>query len=230
MNEPASAPNLDTFKPDRTGFPMIKVDSLNAYVHFWPLTKLQFEIFICSRPDNRFSEEVYNELITLNPRISPNDVNDRNFWRAFITGLRPTEAELIAQWYGDDYEVPTLEEWHEAFIEFEKLLPIPTTLIEQHTSTNARIRLLTKKLLQAGDRATRATASKPQLVDQMLMRGGVVEWVRYDHDPSWAGKGRSHQGLYSMLSEPRRPAPDSLLRDPKGDRSFYYGTRLIRRL
>jgi len=36
-----------TFEFDKTGFPMVRVDEVNAYVHWLPVTKIQFETFYC---------------------------------------------------------------------------------------------------------------------------------------------------------------------------------------
>src|SRR4051794_29027663 len=117
--------NLKFRLDDRTGFPMLHLPELNGYLHWLPVTKIQFEYFICDEPDDHFGEQWYAEIRRQNPRVSPNDVRAENYWHAFLTGITPQEARRFARWSGADYALPTLDEWCTAWQTLKRYGAVP---------------------------------------------------------------------------------------------------------
>src|SRR5262245_13463491 len=96
------------FVNDRSGAPMIRVASIGAYVHWLPVTKLQFEYFLCDQPGNRFDQKWYDDVLKVHKqnepsgtgpaRVSPAMVRRDNYYRALLTGIRPTEIAPFISW------------------------------------------------------------------------------------------------------------------------------------
>lgn len=119
--EAAEAPRLkrepDAYKwrIDASGYPLIFVEPLEAYIQLFPVTKPQFERFIASDAQRDLDDEWYEELLTLNPRASytSSDIPERE--RLFMTGITPEEAAAFAHWLGRDYQMLTAQEWHTCY-------------------------------------------------------------------------------------------------------------------
>jgi len=94
---------------DRTGFPYIELKDPALAVSLLPLTKLQFEYYLADLTPQ--GDNWYEELLTLNPRVSPQRFTPEQRERLFLTGLLPAEAEAYAAWLGDGYRLPTVAEW-----------------------------------------------------------------------------------------------------------------------
>jgi hypothetical protein len=103
------------FEYDRAGFPMLWLEDLGAFVHWLPVTKIQCEHFLCDVTDSSFDAAWYDQLLALNPRVSPKEIDERNYWRAIVTGVQPAEAERFARWCGEGYSLPTLSEWCDVY-------------------------------------------------------------------------------------------------------------------
>ena len=56
---------------DPTGYPMVYVPPLGAFVHLFPVAKPQFEAFLAAAPSPARRDRWYGELLALNPRLSP---------------------------------------------------------------------------------------------------------------------------------------------------------------
>ncbi|MDW8300071.1 MAG: hypothetical protein RML95_12130 [Anaerolineae bacterium] len=216
---------------DRAGFPMLWLEPLGFYIHWLPITKIQFEYFLCSAPDARFDEAWYDEILELNPRLSPSQLRRDNYWRAFLTGIKPSEVQHFAQWCGENYEIPTLEDWFEAYKYLKSQAPASDSEMQQLLSElrNERARMILKKLETETQHAFRESQIQRTLADQMLMRLGAMEWV---HTPNrrtnWGGMGQPHPLFFSMIFTPDNGNP-SLPNNPNEDRLYYYGFRLIKR-
>ena len=100
---------------DRTGFPMIWVEAIGAFMHWLPVTKVQFEEFICDDIDGPFDAEQYDTLLGLNPRVGIDGITPDNYWHALLNGILPAEAERFTAWCGEGYTLPTETQWLEAY-------------------------------------------------------------------------------------------------------------------
>ena len=70
------APQLPlTFEIDPTGFPLVWVEAIGAWMHWLPVSKLQFERFLRQAPDYPFQPAWYDHLLALNP-LSVNPMDD----------------------------------------------------------------------------------------------------------------------------------------------------------
>ncbi len=215
-----------TFILDRAGFPMLWVEAIRAYIHWYPLTKIQAEYFLCSTTDSQFDEEWYDNLLYLNPRVTPTEISDNNYWNAFLTGILPHEAQQLAQWA--QCSIPTLDEWLTAY----------RTLKQQPELNDAFAGMgdlseRTRTLLERVDAASRKVAAHEGLTrthaDQLLMRLGVMEWIDCPNSRvRWGGMGKPAKRFRGGLFSPDHGQPHELL-DPETDRASYYGLRLIRR-
>lgn len=215
---------MDPIILDKTGFPMMWVDNLDAYVHCLPVTKIQFEYFLCDAPSSDFTEEWYDTVLTLNPRVSPRSVNRSNYWRLFLTGIKPSEIETYAEWCGEEYELLNASDWKSLFQGFIQK-PVKPDLYTGLTLGNRQATLL-KKLSTAiqdlcHDQVTQA--------DQLLYRYGVMEWVRCSNfGQEWGGLGQTVAGFQSSMRTADMDSPE-VPRNPHGNRMHYYGFRLLKR-
>jgi hypothetical protein len=215
---------MTKFAYDKTGFPMIYVDEVEGYVHWQPVTKVQFETFICDAPVSKFDEAWYDDILKLNKRISSRQVNGSNFWQLFITGIKPEEVEDFAAWCGEDYQIPTSEEWKKIYNRFSKTPANPDIL--KDFKLGRRSQAILAKLEEIN--CTRIPSSERKMSDQMVMRFGVMEWVRLiDYRQDWGGMGQPIGGLQPTIQPPEK-GPE-LLRNPSTSRYHYYGFRLIKK-
>jgi hypothetical protein len=169
---------------------MVWCEEICAYVHWLPVTKVQFEYFLCDAPDAHFDASWYESVLALNPRVTPTDVATHNYWRALMTGLRPSEAQRFASWSGDGYRLPTEAEWAMLYraVRGQPTLSIATLGLPKDRGHRA------SALLERIDVASRAMADErrdsPRVANQMLLRFGAMEWVRVGSPPSsWGLKG-----------------------------------------
>lgn len=215
---------------DRAGFPMTWIEPLGAYLHWLPVTKVQFEYFLCDRPSARFDQDWYDALLRLNRRISPRQIDGSNYWHALLTGITPPEAQAFAQWCGDDghghYRLPTAEEWFKAYSALRTEPPLDLAAIEA-LELSPRARLIVQKL-DAAVASVRGEGGGRTMADQMLMRHGVMEWVE-------CKEGRSPFGAYGR---PNKQLEGRLINLEAGQMSIpndleqrlvAYGFRLLRR-
>lgn len=188
---------------DRTGFPMIRLDEFECYVNLYPITKIQFEYFLCDRVASRgFNEAWYLERLAANQRCSPLQVTNENFEQAFMTGLLPeTETNAFGKWlFGKEFlaRIPDVHEWHAIYTNCASELPIPNSDFDEVDGINPRALDLIKTLdaRSSGGFANKSPfINRPQttneinrmLTHQMLLEGGMSEWVKEGNN--WGAKG-----------------------------------------
>jgi len=215
---------------DQAGFPLLWVDEITSYMYFFPVTKIQFETFICQVPDQQFGHNWYSEITHLNKRISPHLLTKDNYWQLFITGIKPDEVQRYQNWCNEDgheYYVSTPNQWKDLYQILKNKEPINLeTLVLQadrrfYTSATQLEEIITSFCEYSNRPYT--------LADQMLMSFGVMEWAIIDlTKPRWGGMGEPHPRFFRILNS----ADQGIAIEPKSplvDRLPSYGFRLFMR-
>jgi len=226
---------------DPTGFPMVEVPDTNFAMSWLPVTKIQFEHFLCDT--NLFNDSWYQDILeNYTPRVSPNAIRLGDYWNLFMTGILPSEAVRFGNWMGRDYHLPTVQEWNKAIL---ALAGYPAHPDHVDAALNAKDenakRTINERALLICRNLDEITASEVnqlvstegrRLCDQMLMRLGVVEYVYEDNQwNSFAGWGQPNRKFFGGTSNPIRDAkPIQLVNRTEGMRMNHFGFRLIRRL
>ncbi|MCA9904513.1 MAG: hypothetical protein KC547_11700 [Anaerolineae bacterium] len=201
---------------DPTGYPMIYVPPLNAFMHLFPVAKSQFEAFLAATPSPDRGDAWYTELLTINPRLSPWSASLVNYEQLLVTGLLPEETEAFAAFLGHDFRIPDVESWRAAYDWLaQQEMSVLTAGLEYAMAPTAR--RMWHGLL--------ATIHPGSLLELSLMQGGVVEWTTLP------------DGRFVALGKPR-DIFDPSFRDPLYDRpweptvpirrSKRFGVRLMR--
>jgi hypothetical protein len=199
---------------DKTGFPLLRIPQPQVDVQLLPVTKVQFERFLAE--PNQFGDVWYEEVLSLNPRVSYRRFTAEHRERLFLTGILPEEALAFARWLGSGFDLPTVEEWGAIYTELEKAWTLPSSLADFLAQRGTHpaamiIQRLTKEL-------------QPQsLLDLSLMPGGVVEWVRQGN--SWVGLGAPRPKFH-----PNVWSPLEVRSTRSGERLKFLGFRLVRRI
>lgn len=215
---------------DKTGFPMIWIQEVKKYLHLIPVTKIQFEIFMCDTPHPKFDGEWYiGKILNLNPRVSPNAIEGNNYWGVFMTGIKPDEIVSFIRWCdtdGNKYVIPDVDLWNEIFNIVKKKPPIDN--LESIRGLSDRSRVIMGRLDKVNRQKAESINRKYTLADQMIMRYGVMEWVtNLSQVQEWAGLGEPHPEFHPVLKSVDDGVPE-LPKDPYTDRLDYYGFRLLR--
>lgn len=161
---------------DPLGFPMIKLDKKGFFIHLLPVTRCQFERFISRTEKQGYGDSWYEVIESLNHRVSPAKINPDNYEGTFISGVTPAEALDFISLLGKNYDLPTVEEWREAYLFLRK---------ETGSVTDFPVSL-------PGGPAVKILGSVAKFpgsfFDKTFMNNCLVEWVR---------KGKSFAGLGS---------------------------------
>jgi hypothetical protein len=177
-----------------------------------PVTKWQFEQFIAKT--RKFNRSQYKAMLALNPGLPPEELTMDARERLFLTGILPEEVQAFARWLGEDFDIPTAEEWR-AVNRALRLTPMPThnllsELVEEPAAT------IVAKL---------STLLQPySIFDLALMDNGLVEWVRLGQD--WVGLGAPRPEFHPNLWDPFDHEVKTIQPD---ERLPYFGFRLVRR-
>ncbi|MCS7305551.1 MAG: hypothetical protein NZ602_10650 [Thermoguttaceae bacterium] len=173
--------------------------------------------------ENHFDDAWYEEILAVNPRLGlaelPRDRQTEHWPRLFFTGIIPEEAEQIARWFGQDWRLPTIQEWRmlwQTLSKYQFINKHITMLSSQLSSLEPLIHFLGQH-------------RRPRTWRQfMLLEGGVLEWV--------VENPRAHQKRYAGLGQPAheiKPNVWNPLKDliqpinPK-ERLGFFGVRLIK--
>jgi hypothetical protein len=182
----------DRWQVDRTGFPLVRVDPLHAYLHLFPIAKVQFEQFLSSGTSSSWGDEQYSELLGLNPRISYQALDQTKYEQLFVTGIRPEESKEFSSWLGDDYSLPEDRDWLACY---DWLAKHPITDIPAGISDEAIAiwEIITE------------LRTPTNLLDLSLMAEGVKEWVRIaDKSDKHGGLGRPTARFSTLYRNPRQ--------------------------
>jgi hypothetical protein len=198
----------DLLHVDRTGFPMLWMPRIAAFVHALPVTKVQLELFLSDARDAHLDKDWYFGLHEANQRVTARDVNSTNYWRAFATGLTPNQAERYATWCGPDYRLPTEQEWFTAFGELQTFEPALLYELRESLELRQRARDLVRYLGWALDEVA-SSMDRPATGEVLTaMRYGVLEWV--------TSEGR-RSGRFTALGEPNPTFFGNLLSPERGE-------------
>ncbi len=203
------------WKVDRAGYPLVYIPPLEAYIHLFPVAKPQYEQFLADARPKGCGDNWYLDLLKLNPRLSPAADSLVDYERLIITGVLPDDVRAYVHWQGPEYDLPTPNQWREAFqwMEAQDASVQPANL-----PLDAVAYRLWNGLLDELQPKT--------LLDLSLMRNGVVEWVS-GPGGAWLGMGQPRESFFpnfhdALYDKPFEPT--SLTR-----RSRLFGFRLMRR-
>ncbi len=183
---------------DASGYPLIFIKPLDAYVHLFPVTKPQFEKFISSGRKPGFGDEWYTEVLELNPRVSYRTMDISSPDGLFMTGVTINEASDFCLWLGRGYGLLTADDW---------------TICSNWFATQAAFSLsddLRKRL--SPDAAalwdlveTQWLHRESTLQDLSLMTNGILEWV-VERPGRYCGVGQPASSKFQRRAgDPVRP-------------------------
>lgn len=218
------------FEYDRAGFLMVWIDEIQAYVHWLPISKIEYEIFMCDPTNNKFDDRWYKDILDLNERVAVKKATTNNYWNLFLTGIRPDEISDFTNWLSAEgernYSLPTFDEWmaiynatkdHEAL---EDLAPYVNSMPERIKGLHVRVNEILRPLFQKAQR-------RFTLADQMLLREGTMEWVEVK-EQQWGGLGKPAGQFQPSMRHPDSGIAE-MPRSPEKNRFHYYGFRLTRK-
>jgi hypothetical protein len=211
---------------DPVGFPMIWIEEIGAFMHWLPVTKIQFEKFIAASSGGFFDDAWYRRLLDLNPRVAVTGIDPQNYCNAFLTGVLPEEARQFAAWCGGEYSLPTFADWQKAYAALASMPIAPGEMPDLLEEAGDLVRAVVTRIASASEAAARPGRERMR-ADQMLMRLGVLEWVeKTGGSAPWAGMGEPSPYFRTLWSIEKGPTTPS---DACSSRSSVFGFRLIRR-
>lgn len=200
---------------DRTGFPLVQPDRSGLALSLLPVTKVQFERFLAE--PNEFGDAWYEQILSVNPRVSWQRFEGEQREQLFLTGILPAEALAFARWLGEGFDLPTVDEWRK-LAQLLSLTPLPAGVQEtlrscpMHRAAHAILQGLLRQL-------------EPESWGELaLLRGGLIEWVRVGQ--GFAGLGAPRPQFYPNTFNPLHDDPVRPLRE---QRLPYFGFRLVYR-
>lgn len=197
---------------DKTHFPLIAVEAAGIETHLLPISKIQFEQFLADFGPGESA--AYQEMLALNPAVTPAQFTLEERERLFVTGILPDEALAFARWLGEGFDLPTVKEWRAIHTALRRTsVPIHDELAACLDDCPAKTML---------DKLERLHPNS--MLEVSLMRHGLVEWVR--NGKSFVGLGVPRPEFQGNLWDPmvNEVAPINLT-----DRVPYFGFRLVRR-
>ncbi len=215
---------------DKTGFPMVKVIPGNFWIHVWPVTKIQFEAFICDKPNSEMDSSWYKQILSNNPRITPTRISSKNYWQLFIAGVHPDKVQMFSEWNGKGFAIPTASEWHAAYKYFSEQETTPDKFFlnakDSNQNNDPLVNIINNKLNEVLSEFSKKNGHN--LADQLFMRRGMVEWVKLiGESGEWGGMGEpnplSNWSTTAIVSQGRPEIVRNL-------NVKHYGFRLIKKL
>jgi hypothetical protein len=227
--------SLSCLELDPLGFPMVWVPELSAHVHWLPLTRIQFELFLARGGAEDLDVRWYTELCERQRRLPAREITADNFWRCLLTGVLPQEAKAVAEWLGPGFRLPRSSEWLELLRAADR--PSPSVNWSELAPTLSPRCLALLQAFAALPLKGRSSERPPQypdgrlpltLADRMLLRGGLLEWVDTGSpEQPWGGMGEVHASLHRHISR-LQDGEVRIPRRPTEERIDHFGFRLIR--
>ncbi len=196
------------WRVDPSGYPLVFVEPLGAYVQLFPVSKPQFEKFLASGSQRVFGDEWYEEILTLNPRASYRSPDVPAREHLFMTGITPDEALAFGRWMGRDYALLTAEEWGACYEWFGgQAAPSAPPDICSRLSGDALA------LWETIEGQWLEPRRSPNLRELSLMTQGVLEWV-VERPGRYCGLGEpAASKLQRRAGDPVRPVGHGRLRN-----------------
>jgi len=200
---------------DQVGFPLICLPQLQLDVQLLPVTKVQFERFLAQLND--FGDNWYESVLAINPRTSWRRFTEHDRERLFITGILPNEARTYAQWLGEGFDLPTVQEWRVIY-----------QAVQRDPTFSVPLPELADQLIRDGNKVAGQIVRR--LLDQLkgpqlwLMDGGLVEWARDDSTGQFVGLGSPRHAFYPNAWN---PIADTVRPLAAGQRLYYFGMRVV---
>lgn len=216
------------FTIDPSGFPMIKFPEISGYVSWYPVTKLQFEDFLCKTDQMQFDDNWYKLVREKNPRETSTRLSNQNYWNAFLTGISPEEVDNYILELGLDYAVIAFSNWLKVYNQAKSESPIDLSIVLQNV-TNVQMRSLIERMNNLLPRIAREFGTtEPSLADQMFLRNGVGEWVFSPGQQNpWQVAGKPNPTFHQAATSIDQGRPISPFQERLGDVGFA-GIRLFR--
>jgi hypothetical protein len=160
------------WKVDASGYPLIYVEPLDAFVQLFPVTKPQFEKFVAAVRRHDLDDEWYSEILSLNPRASYRSQDILARERLFMTGITTEEAASFSRWLGRDYTLLSAEEWRICY-EWFAGKPAPAMPLDLPGGLSRDAQAIWEII--DGQWLERRRQSNLQQLS--LMTQGILEWV-----------------------------------------------------
>jgi hypothetical protein len=201
-------PGAYEWRVDASGYPLIFVEPLEAYVQLFPVTKPQFEKFIASGQQRCFGDEWYEEILALNPRASYRNPDVPARERLFMTAVKSDEALAFAHWMGRDYTLLSAREWSTCYEWFAgRSAPCAPPDLNGRLAGDA---LAVWNTVEEQWLERRRQSSLQEL---SLMTQGVLEWV-VERPGRYCGLGEpAASKLQRGANDPVRPVGGGRLRN-----------------
>jgi len=177
------------FSIDPMGFPLVEFPTLGLQMHLLPITKVQFEHFLAE--SRKFDDNWYETVLKLNPRVSYRNFTADKRERLFLTGILIDEAQEFANWLGEEFDLPTADEWRACYKLLRELkLPTTDNLLNNLNNCSKPAQIIIRRLLSQIHPKT--------LLELSLMEEGVMEWVK-GRDAKWKLLGKPRQSFQPAL-------------------------------
>lgn len=157
---------------DAAGYPLIKVEPLNSFVHLLPVTKPQFEKFIASGRQQGFDDQWYSARLMMSPRASYRSQDLPTLEQLFMTGISTDEAGAFSKWLGREYRLLSAEDWAACYEWFGR-----QTEIAMPQDLSDRLSRDAQAIWEISEAQCQDRCRHPTLQDLSLLTQGILEWV-----------------------------------------------------
>lgn len=98
---------------DRTGFPLVRRRTWGFFISLMPITVAQVEIFVnnCGKTGKSTCNIAwYLQVLNEKTQCSQRELESQP-WKYFVRGLKPEQLEEFFAFQGNQYRLPTVNEW-----------------------------------------------------------------------------------------------------------------------
>jgi len=188
-----------TITIDKTGFPLIQLKEWDFRIGLMPVSKYQFERFMCSgdKSASTFTDEWYRAYLQQNPR-APYDGGGDAPWKLFLTGVSKKEIGHFLSYLGKNHRLPTVQERGLLVDSADRIAAIHSSI-----------------MIEIGKRGCSDKVDywfKKRLYPLIKQHGGLPEYVTANDELCCTGSPWNHKDFYENCWEPQavRPLSTSL--------------------